>query len=160
MALLLSLLPPSLMVAPERSIANFNFIMSPMSTVHTNEQPNDTAVNIPQGRPLSRASVGGPRSASPSPIDFSPPSEINYAERVLAQNSMDVEFNDMPSLAANAKQQSWADQDNNNCSSIPQDNVPLNQNEVYAHVNGANPLATCKGNWAQDSRRILSQYYS
>ena len=47
MALLFSLLPPSLMVAPKRSIANFNFIMPLMSTVHTNEQPDDTAVNIP-----------------------------------------------------------------------------------------------------------------
>jgi len=47
MALLLSLLPPSLMVAPERSIANLNFIMPPMSTIHTNERPDNTAVNIP-----------------------------------------------------------------------------------------------------------------
>jgi len=71
-------------------------------------------------------------------MDSSPPSEINYTERVLAQNSMDVEFDDIPSLAANTKQQPWADQDHNNCSSIPQDNMPLNQNEAHVHVNGAN----------------------
>jgi len=75
-------------------------------------------------------------------MDSSPPSEINCVECVLAQNSMDVKFNDMPSLAANAKQQSWANQDNNNCSSIPQNNVPLNQNKAHTHVNGTNLSAT------------------
>jgi len=55
-------------------------------------------------RPSSRASVEGPRSTSLSPMDPSLPSEVNYMECVLAQNSIDVEFDDMPSLAANTKQ--------------------------------------------------------
>jgi len=39
-------------------------------------------------------------------MDSSPPSEINYTERVLAQNSIDIEFDDTPSLTTNTKQQS------------------------------------------------------
>jgi len=85
------------MVAPERSIANPSFSNLAMNPEYTRERPADTAVNIQRGRPSSRISVGGPRSASSSPVDSSPPSEMDYAERVQLQNNMDVEEDNEPS---------------------------------------------------------------
>jgi len=63
-----------------------------MSTKHPNERPANTVDDIPQDRPPSRPSIGGPRSASSSPMDSSPPSEVNYTEYLLVQNGMDVEL--------------------------------------------------------------------
>jgi len=75
------------MVVPKRRIANFNFVTPSMSTKHTNERPANLADNLPWSRLPSCPSVGGPRSASPSPMDSSPPSKVNYAEYFLAQMS-------------------------------------------------------------------------
>jgi len=55
-------------------------------------RPDDTALNIPRGRSNDRANSKVPRSMSPSPMDdSSTPSEGDYAERVAAQNNMEVE---------------------------------------------------------------------
>jgi len=80
------------MVVPEHRIVNFNFVSPFMSTEHTNKCLVDLAVNLPQGRPPSCSSVGGPRSSSPS-------LEVDYTERVLVQNGMDVKLNNIPDLA-------------------------------------------------------------
>jgi len=45
-------------------------------------RPNNMAINIQQGCPVSRASVGGPQSLSPLPIDSSASSDMDYTERV------------------------------------------------------------------------------
>ena len=84
------------MVAPKRRIANFNFVSPFMSTEHTNKCLANS--DLPQGRPSSHPSVGGPRSSSPSPMDSSSPSEVDYAKRVLAQNRMDVKLDNTPDL--------------------------------------------------------------
>ena len=61
-------------------------------------RPEDDAYNIQRGRPASRNSTNGLRSTSPSPMDdSSPPSEVDYAERVAANCNMDIEITD-PSL--------------------------------------------------------------
>jgi len=63
-----------------------------MSLEKTTARPDDTAFNIQHGCPLSRISTGGPHSTSSSPMDdSSPPSEMDYAECVAANNNMDVE---------------------------------------------------------------------
>ena len=64
----------------------------------TSARPEDDAYNIQRGRPASRNSTNGLRSTSPSPMDdSSPPSEVDYAERVAANCNMDIEITD-PSL--------------------------------------------------------------
>lgn len=68
-----------------------------MNLDYTLERPADTAVNIQRDRPTSRVSVGGPRSTSSSPMDSSPPSEMDCAECVCAQNNMDVVSDNAPS---------------------------------------------------------------
>ena len=89
------------MVAPESNLANIQSA-SVMHRVPNNPpsnqppssyfaRPDNTAVNIQWGRPISRASVGGPQSPSPSPMDSSAPSDMDYAERVAIQNNMDVD---------------------------------------------------------------------
>jgi len=84
------------MVAPEHSIANTH-ILHPFNQMHNHtipsERPVDTAVNIQQGCSTSKPSVGGPRSLSPSPMDSSSSSKMDYAERVAIQNNMDIEIN-------------------------------------------------------------------
>ena len=114
-----------------------------MSTEHTNERLADTAVDLPRGRPSSCPSVEGPRSASPSPMDSSPASEVSFAERVLAQNGMDVELDDTPALA---NQHSWADQADDR-TAFPQSNVFPDQNEEITpdpatHTTGVNFATT------------------
>jgi len=131
------------MVAPEHRIANFNFVSSFMSTEHTNKRLADLAVDLPQGRPPSHLSVGGPRSSSPSPMDSSPPSEVDYAKRVLAQNEIDVKLDNIPDLT---NQRLWADQANDR-TVFPQSNMPLDQNEVIIpdpapHTTGTNLITT------------------
>jgi len=76
-------------------------------------------------------------------MDSSPPSEGNYAERLLAQNGMDVELDNTLDLD---NQRSWADQADDR-SPFPQSNVPSGQNEANtpdpaAHLTGINPAAT------------------
>ena len=61
-----------------------------MNTNSTNERPEDDAYNIQRGRSLSRISADGPRSNSPSPMDDSPPSEIDYAEIVASENNIEM----------------------------------------------------------------------
>jgi len=64
----------------------------------TSARPEDDAYNIQCGHLTSRTSTNGPRSNSPSPMDnSSPPSEVDYAERVAANCNMDIEITD-PSL--------------------------------------------------------------
>jgi len=64
----------------------------------TSARPEDDAYNIQRGRPTSCTSTNGLRSTSPSPMDdSSPPSEVDYAERVAANCNMDIEITD-PSL--------------------------------------------------------------
>ena len=64
----------------------------------TSARPEDDTYNIQRGRPASRNSTNGLRSTSPSPMDdSSPPSEVDYAERVAANCNMDIEIVD-PSL--------------------------------------------------------------
>lgn len=58
----------------------------------TTARPDDTAFNIQRGRPTTRAADSSTRSTSSSPMDDeSTPSECDYAERVAAQNNMEVE---------------------------------------------------------------------
>jgi len=64
-------------------------------------RPEDDAYNIQRGCSTSRTSTNGPRSNSPSPIDdSSPPSEVDYAERVAANCNMDIEITDPSLLSA------------------------------------------------------------
>jgi len=93
-----------------------------MSTKHTNEYPADSADDLPWGRPPSHPSIGGSKSAFPSPMDFSSPSEVNYAECLFVQNGMDVEGDNIPDLA---NQHSWVDQADDRAP-FPQGNVPFN----------------------------------
>ena len=123
------------MVVPKRRIANFNFVTPSMSTKHTNERPANLADNLPWSRPPSCPSVRGPRSASPSPMDSSPPSKVNYAEYFLAQNDMDIEGDNIPNLA---NQRSWADQADNRAP-FPQGNTPFDQNEANTPYPAAPP---------------------
>ena len=55
-------------------------------------RPEDDAYNIQRECSMSHTSAKGPCSNSPSPMnDSSPPSEIDYAERVATNCNMDVE---------------------------------------------------------------------
>ena len=69
-----------------------------MNLNNTLTRPEDDAYNIQHGRSTSRTSTNGPCSNSLSPMDnSSPPSEVDYAERVTANCNMDIEITD-PSL--------------------------------------------------------------
>ena len=85
------------MVVPEFSSANTFSVDSqnPYFNLPNPERPLDTAVNIQHGRLPQRDSTNRPWSPSYLPMDSSPPSEINYAERVAASNNrMEVETSD------------------------------------------------------------------
>ena len=86
------------MVAPESNIANTHNSKKPMSPNFENTiaRPDDTALSIQRGHPPSRTSTESSRSLSPSLMDNSPPSDCNYAERVAAQNNMDIEADNAP----------------------------------------------------------------
>jgi len=76
-------------------------------------------------------------------MDSSPPSEVNYAERILAQNGMDVELDITPDLT---DQRSWVDQADDRAT-FPQSNMSLDQNEAITpdpatHTTGANLAGT------------------
>ena len=114
-----------------------------MSTKHPNKRPADTVDNISRSRPSSHPSIGGPQSASPSPMNFSSLLEVNYMECLLTQNGIDVELDSTLDLD---NQCSWADQANNR-SPFPRSNVPSDQNKANtsnpaAHLTGINLAAT------------------
>ena len=108
-----------------------------MSTKHTNECSADSADDLPQDRPLSCPSVRGSKSASPSSIDSSSPSEVNYVKHLLAQNGMDIEGDNIPNLA---NQCLWADQADNRAP-FSQGNMPFNQNEANTPDPAAPPTS-------------------
>ena len=85
------------MVVPKSNIANIqsdsvmynaqnNFPFNPSLPSHSTRLDNI----IQQGHPISRASIGGPWSPSPSPTYFSTSLDIDYAKRVAIQNNMDI----------------------------------------------------------------------
>ena len=79
---LFTLIPPSYMVAPESNIANTHTskkLMSP-NFENTIARPDDIALSIQRGRPLSCVSTQSSRSLSLSLMDDSPPSDCDYAE--------------------------------------------------------------------------------
>jgi len=82
------------MVAPKFSSANEMFEDS--QNLYINQpnpkRPLNTAVNIQHGCTFQRNSFNSPCSLSYSPMDSSPSSEVDYAERVAtASNRMDIE---------------------------------------------------------------------
>ena len=83
------------MVAPEFSVANPSFENTPTNpymNIPNLERPPDTAVNIQRGRLPSRSYMRAPRSPSDSPMDSSPSSKVDYAERMaIESNKMDIE---------------------------------------------------------------------
>jgi len=75
----------------------FETSQNPYENQPNPERPPDTAVNIQQGRMPLRNNFNTPRSLSASTIDSSPPSEMDYAERVATLNNcMDVEMSNSP----------------------------------------------------------------
>jgi len=57
------------------------------------KRPPDTAVNIQRGQMPLRNNYNTPRSLFPSPMDSSPPSEVDYTKRVvISSNRMDIEM--------------------------------------------------------------------
>jgi len=89
------------MVAPESNIANTHNskkLMSP-NVENTKARPDDTTLSIQRGRPPPHASTESSRSSSPSLMDDSPPSDCDYAERVAAQNNMDIVADNAPPSA-------------------------------------------------------------
>jgi len=64
-------------------------LMSP-NFENTIARPDNTALSIQRGCPPSRASTESSRSLSPSLMDDLPPSDCDYAERVAAQNNIDI----------------------------------------------------------------------
>ena len=84
------------MVAPEFSIANPSFVNSqinPYMNISNIERPPDTAVNIQHSWLLSQSSTRGPCSPSLLSMDSSPPSEMDYTERMTTNNNrMDIEM--------------------------------------------------------------------
>jgi len=98
--MLLSLIPPLSIVVPKHSTANptpvtSDIVMNSHNLETTTEQPANTTVNIQHGCLTSWASVGGPCSSSPSPIDFYPPLNMDYAEQISAQNNMNIKVNSL-----------------------------------------------------------------
>ena len=93
------------MVAPENNIANTHTskkLMSP-NFENTIARPDDTALSIQRGHPPSRASTESSCSSSPSLMNNSPPSDCDYAERVAAQNNIDIETDNAPPPAGPQK---------------------------------------------------------
>jgi len=63
---------------------------------NTIARPDDTALSIQRGHPPSCTSTESSHSLSPSLMDDSPSSDCDYAERVAAQNNMDIEADNAP----------------------------------------------------------------
>ena len=87
------------MVAPEFSVVNPSFENTPINpymNIPNPERPPNTAVNIQRGRMPSRSHTRTPQSLSFSPMDSSPPSEVDYAERMaIESNKMDIEISNL-----------------------------------------------------------------
>jgi len=66
------------------------------------------------------------------------PLEVNYAEHILAQNSMDIKLNITPNLI---DQHLWADQTDDRAT-FSQSNVPLNQNKVITPAPATHSTST------------------
>ena len=131
------------MVAPEHRIANFDFVTLSMSTKSPNKRPANIVDNIPQDRSPSHPSVRGPQSVSPSPMGSFSSLEVDYAEYLLVQNSMDIELDSTLDLN---NQRSWVDQADNR-SPFPQNNMPSGQNKAntpdpVAYLTGINLVTT------------------
>jgi len=77
-----------------------------MNTNSTKERPEDNAYNIYHGHSLSQTSANKPRSNFPSPMDDSPPSEMDYAERVTSENNVEMSTA-KPLAASNNPTQSY-----------------------------------------------------
>ena len=84
------------MVVPKFSIANPSFENTPTNpymNIPNLERPPDTTVNIQRGRVPTQSNTRAPRSPLYSSMDLSPPSEIDYAERMnIESNKMDIEI--------------------------------------------------------------------
>ena len=81
------------MVAPKFSSVNtmFEDSQNPYMNQFNPERPPDTAVNIQHGCTFQRNSFNLPRSPLYLPMDSSPPSEVDYAKRVVtASNRMNI----------------------------------------------------------------------
>ena len=63
---------------------------------NTIARPDDTALSIQRSCPPSHASTESSRSLFPSLMDDSPPLDCDYAERVAAQNNMDIVTDNAP----------------------------------------------------------------
>jgi len=82
------------MVVPECSVANSSIVnpqINPHMPAPISERPPDTAFNIGWGHQLLQNTDEGLCSPSMSPMDSSPPSEMDYVERMITDNNMDIE---------------------------------------------------------------------
>jgi len=61
-----------------------------MNTNSTKERPEDDAYNIHHRCSLSRTSTDKPCSNSPSPMDDSSPSKMDYTKRVALENNVEM----------------------------------------------------------------------
>ena len=101
--MLLTPIPPSCMIVPKSTIVNIQ-VSSTKLTMNANIENtkarlNDTALSIWHSHPSSYVSTESSCSSSPSPMDNLPPSEYNYAERVAAQNNIDIEADNTTSTS-------------------------------------------------------------
>jgi len=77
-----------------------------MNTNSTKERSEDDTYNIYHGRSLSQTSADKPCSNSPSFMDDSPPSEMDYAKRVVLENNIKMSIAE-PLIASNNPTQSY-----------------------------------------------------
>ena len=106
----LSLLPPTPLVVSECSLAKtlptfvLNSLLNNMSLNSTSVRPEDDAYNIQHGHLMSQISAGGPHSTSSSPMDDLPPSEVDYAVRVVSENNIEMSTLNSLTLSSNNAQ--------------------------------------------------------
>ena len=93
------------MVVPEINIANIHSSPKPMNpnVESTKARPDNTALSIQWGRPLSHMSTESSHSLSPSLMDDFPPLDCDYAERVAAQNNIDIVADNAPSTTGSQR---------------------------------------------------------
>jgi len=72
-----------------------------MSLNSTSVRPEDDAYNIQHGHLMSQISAGGPHSTSSSPMDDLPPSEVDYAVRVVSENNIEMSTLNSLTLSSN-----------------------------------------------------------
>ena len=77
-----------------------------MNTNSTKKRSEDDTYNIYHGRSLSQTSADKPCSNSPSFMDDSPPSEMDYAKRVVLENNIKMSIAE-PLIASNNPTQSY-----------------------------------------------------